>query len=114
MGVGEAPANEPIFKMRPFFLNVARDSVSLQCKAKKARNAQRDHGRCDEASDAQRGGDIDVDDRSQLLLRGVNKVGWELVRDADTVDCPPCIRHQSYMKACPDRRTYQARQLQST
>ena len=62
----------------------------------KARNAPRDHGGCDEAGDAQRGADVDVDDCVELLLRGVDKVGRELMRDADTVDCPPSAPHKEF------------------
>ena len=101
MGVGAAPANEPMFKMRPFLLTTWCPAVSA-CDASRrrglVRNAPRGHGRCDEAGDAQCGADVDVDDRVQLLLGSVDKVGWKLVRDAHAVNCPP---RQSHIKGLP-------------
>jgi hypothetical protein len=48
------------------------------------------HGRCNEAGDAQRGSYVDVDDGSELLRGGVDKVGGELVGHTDIIDCFCC------------------------
>ena len=99
MGVGAAPANEPMFRIRPFFLvTLPKKKRRARCrtrvcvstgrnKMKIKRGAPGDHGGRDEACDSQRGGHVDVDNGGQLLRGRVDKVGGELVGHADVVYC---------------------------